>query len=237
MWGGLECEAGARSGLAGTEQAVMQRRTLAAHQRASRPVTGWPAAVAINAMHCGCTLAQHCACCAGAGSAPIYRLGAHGAAVCAVSFCPGVPGLLATCSTDTQVHHLVISKQSMLLYSLWCDSKQLPNALAHASARQAQHHFAAAAQACKPAASLPVPQSCNCRHGGCRSSYGMSATTSQACLQQSRCKLELCSRQASALRRHGCLLLGAQKGQLQSGIFRLMQLSRRSLAGSLELRE
>lgn len=39
----------------------------------------------------------------GAGSAPLYRLSAHDKATCALSFCPAVPGLLATSSTDKKV--------------------------------------------------------------------------------------------------------------------------------------
>ena len=39
----------------------------------------------------------------GAGSAPLYRLAAHDKATCALSFCPGVPGQLATSSTDKKV--------------------------------------------------------------------------------------------------------------------------------------
>ena len=40
---------------------------------------------------------------AGAGSNPLFRLSAHDAATCALSFNPAVPGLLATASTDAQV--------------------------------------------------------------------------------------------------------------------------------------
>ena len=36
----------------------------------------------------------------GSGSAPLYRLSAHDQPTCALSFCPGVPGLLCTASTD-----------------------------------------------------------------------------------------------------------------------------------------
>jgi hypothetical protein len=39
----------------------------------------------------------------GAGSAPLYRLAAHDKATCALSFCPAVPDLLATSSTDKKV--------------------------------------------------------------------------------------------------------------------------------------
>lgn len=39
----------------------------------------------------------------GPGSAALYRLGAHDKATCALSFCPAVPGLLATSSTDKKV--------------------------------------------------------------------------------------------------------------------------------------
>lgn len=39
----------------------------------------------------------------GAGSNPLYRLSAHDKATCALSFCPAVPGLLATSSTDKKV--------------------------------------------------------------------------------------------------------------------------------------
>lgn len=37
------------------------------------------------------------------GDAALYRLAAHDQAACALSFCPGAPGLLATASTDKQV--------------------------------------------------------------------------------------------------------------------------------------
>ena len=37
---------------------------------------------------------------AGPGSAPLYRLAAHDQPACALSFCPAVPGLLCTASTD-----------------------------------------------------------------------------------------------------------------------------------------
>ena len=40
---------------------------------------------------------------AGAGSGPLFRLSAHDAATCALSFNPAAPGLLATASTDAQV--------------------------------------------------------------------------------------------------------------------------------------
>ena len=40
----------------------------------------------------------------GAGSAPLYRLSAHDRPACALTFCTAVPGLLATASTDKQVH-------------------------------------------------------------------------------------------------------------------------------------
>ncbi|KAF8072950.1 PWP1 [Scenedesmus sp. PABB004] len=36
----------------------------------------------------------------GAGSKPLFRLAAHNKPACALSFCPGAPGLLATASTD-----------------------------------------------------------------------------------------------------------------------------------------
>lgn len=39
----------------------------------------------------------------GAGSAPLYRLAAHEKATSALSFCPSVPGLLMTASTDKKV--------------------------------------------------------------------------------------------------------------------------------------
>ncbi|PRW56745.1 putative WD repeat-containing [Chlorella sorokiniana] len=39
----------------------------------------------------------------GAGSSALYRLSAHDKATCALSFCPAVPGLLATSSTDKKV--------------------------------------------------------------------------------------------------------------------------------------
>ncbi|KAI3427937.1 hypothetical protein D9Q98_006327 [Chlorella vulgaris] len=39
----------------------------------------------------------------GAGSAPLYQLSAHDKPTCALSFCPAVPGLLATSSTDKKV--------------------------------------------------------------------------------------------------------------------------------------
>ncbi|KAL4444359.1 hypothetical protein ABPG75_012096 [Micractinium tetrahymenae] len=39
----------------------------------------------------------------GAGSAPLYTLCAHSKQTCALSFCPAVPGLLATSSTDKKV--------------------------------------------------------------------------------------------------------------------------------------
>ncbi|EFN57876.1 hypothetical protein CHLNCDRAFT_141885 [Chlorella variabilis] len=39
----------------------------------------------------------------GAASAPLYRLSAHDKPTCALSFCPAVPGLLATSSTDKKV--------------------------------------------------------------------------------------------------------------------------------------
>lgn len=44
-----------------------------------------------------------CAASQGAGSSPLYRLSAHDKATCALSFCPAVPGLLATSSTDKKV--------------------------------------------------------------------------------------------------------------------------------------
>lgn len=40
---------------------------------------------------------------AGAGSDALYRLAAHDQPTCALSFCPGVPGLLCTASTDGTV--------------------------------------------------------------------------------------------------------------------------------------
>ena len=40
---------------------------------------------------------------AGAGSPPLFRLSAHDAPACALSFNPAVPGLLATASTDGKV--------------------------------------------------------------------------------------------------------------------------------------
>jgi len=40
---------------------------------------------------------------AGSGSKPLFRLHAHTKATCAMSFCPGIPGLLATGSTDKKV--------------------------------------------------------------------------------------------------------------------------------------
>ena len=39
----------------------------------------------------------------GAGSAPLYQLSAHEKATSCLSFCPAVPGLLATASTDKKV--------------------------------------------------------------------------------------------------------------------------------------
>ncbi|PSC72392.1 putative WD repeat-containing [Micractinium conductrix] len=39
----------------------------------------------------------------GAGSSPLFQLSAHDKATCALSFCPAVPGLLATSSTDKKV--------------------------------------------------------------------------------------------------------------------------------------
>lgn len=39
----------------------------------------------------------------GAGSAPLFTLAAHNKATCALSFCPAVPGLMATASTDKKV--------------------------------------------------------------------------------------------------------------------------------------
>ncbi len=53
----------------------------------------------------------------GAGSAPLYRLSAHDRPACALTFCTAVPGLLATASTDKQVH--LISFHS-IPYSLGC---------------------------------------------------------------------------------------------------------------------
>eukprot|EP00955_Chlamydomonas_euryale_P010406 111758-Chlamydomonas_euryale.AAC.9 len=44
-----------------------------------------------------------CVCALHAGSAPVFRLAAHDAATCALSFSTAVPGLLATCSTDKRV--------------------------------------------------------------------------------------------------------------------------------------
>lgn len=42
----------------------------------------------------------------GAGSAPLFTLAAHNKATCALSFCPAVPGLMATASTDKKVGRL-----------------------------------------------------------------------------------------------------------------------------------
>ena len=67
----------------------------------------------------------------------------------------------------------------------------------------------------------------------CRSSCGMSATTSQACWLQSRCKSALCSLLPSALRHRGSLRLRAPKAQLLSGTLPSMPLWTRGLAGSL----
>ena len=39
----------------------------------------------------------------GPGSAPLFRLSAHDAATCAMSFNPAVPNLMATASTDMKV--------------------------------------------------------------------------------------------------------------------------------------
>lgn len=39
----------------------------------------------------------------GAGSAPLFRLSAHDAATCAMSFNPALPNLMATASTDMKV--------------------------------------------------------------------------------------------------------------------------------------
>ena len=39
----------------------------------------------------------------GAGSAPLFSLGAHDKATCALSFCPAVRGIMATSSTDKKV--------------------------------------------------------------------------------------------------------------------------------------
>ncbi|KAK9820102.1 hypothetical protein WJX72_006156 [[Myrmecia] bisecta] len=53
----------------------------------------------------------------GGGSGALYRLAAHDKPTCSLSFCPAVPGLLATGSTDKQV-------------KLWDVSSQQPNLIA-----------------------------------------------------------------------------------------------------------
>lgn len=40
----------------------------------------------------------------GAGSEPLFRLGAHSKATTALSFCPSIPGLFLTASTDKKIH-------------------------------------------------------------------------------------------------------------------------------------
>jgi periodic tryptophan protein 1 len=49
---------------------------------------------------------------AGAGSPPLFRLSAHDAPTCALSFNPAVPGLLATASTDGKVRHTSAALQA-----------------------------------------------------------------------------------------------------------------------------
>lgn len=70
----------------------------------------------------------------GAGSAPLFRLSAHDAATCALSFNPAVPGLLATASTDAQVLCTACSPGGCPQEGV--PAQQPPGACMHAAARR-----------------------------------------------------------------------------------------------------